>query len=75
MQAIPTTDPSAPATGTTIDRLRVALPQAALAFPLRHPVVAGIVVGITPDARLLDDERRPMPQDRSGSAPPPSSAA
>src|SRR5262249_5315160 len=30
VQAIPTTDPSAQATGRTIDRLRAALPQAAL---------------------------------------------
>src|SRR3954453_9528592 len=60
VQAIPTTDPSATATGTTIDRLRVALPQAALVggpvvenhdlqatLSARTPLVIGVVLSLS----------------------------
>jgi RND superfamily putative drug exporter len=60
VQAIPTTDPSAAATGTTIDRLRAALPPAALiggpvaenhdleaALSARTPLVIGVVLGLS----------------------------
>ena len=60
VQAIPTTDPSAKATGTTIDRLRAALPQAALvggpvaenhdleaALSAKTPLVIGVVLGLS----------------------------
>jgi putative drug exporter of the RND superfamily len=60
VQAIPTTDPSATATGTTIDRLRVALPQAALlggpvaenhdlqaTLSAKTPLVIGVVLGLS----------------------------
>jgi len=60
VQAIPTTDPSATATGTTIDRLRAALPQAALVggaaaedhdleatLSAKTPLVIGVVLGLS----------------------------
>jgi len=60
VQAIPTTPPSATATGTTIDRLRVALPQAALVggpvaeshdlqatLSAKAPLVIGVVLGLS----------------------------
>src|SRR4051794_8408201 len=60
VQAIPTADPSAGATGKTIDRLRAALPQAALvggpvaenhdleaALSARTPLVIGVVLGLS----------------------------
>jgi RND superfamily putative drug exporter len=60
VQAIPTTDPSAKATGKTIDRLRAALPQAALiggaaaenhdleaALSSNTPLVIGVVLGLS----------------------------
>ena len=60
VQAIPTTDPSAPATGATIDRLRVALPSAALVggpvaenhdlqatLSAKTPLVVGVVLGLS----------------------------
>jgi putative drug exporter of the RND superfamily len=60
VQAIPTTDPSAEATGRTIDRLRAALPQAALiggaaaenhdleaALSAKTPQVIGVVLGLS----------------------------
>jgi RND superfamily putative drug exporter len=60
VQAIPATDPSATATGTTIDRLRVALPQAALVggpvaenhdlqatLSAKTPLVIGVVLGLS----------------------------
>ena len=60
VQAIPTTDPSASATGATIDRLRAALPQAALvggpvaenhdleaALSAKTPLVIGVVLGLS----------------------------
>jgi RND superfamily putative drug exporter len=60
VQALPTTDPSAPATGETIDRLRAALPHAALlggaaaenhdleaALSERTPLVIGVVLGLS----------------------------
>jgi putative drug exporter of the RND superfamily len=60
VQAIPTTDPSATATGTTIDRLRLALPQAALVggpvaenhdlqatLSAKTPLVIGVVLGLS----------------------------
>jgi RND superfamily putative drug exporter len=60
VQAIPTTDPSATATGTTIDRLRGALPQAALVggpvaenhdlqatLSAKTPLVIGVVLGLS----------------------------
>src|SRR4051812_48431858 len=60
VQVIPTTDPSAPATGTTIDRLRVALPPAALVggpvaeshdlqatLSAKTPLVIGVVLGLS----------------------------
>jgi len=60
VQAIPATDPSAPATGTTIDRLRAALPPAALVggpaaeshdlqatLSAKTPLVIGVVVGLS----------------------------
>ena len=60
VQAIPTTDPSARATGATIDRLRAALPPAALvggpvaenhdleaALSARTPLVIGVVLGLS----------------------------
>jgi putative drug exporter of the RND superfamily len=60
VQAIPATDPSATATGTTIDRLRAALPQAALvggpvaeghdleaALSANTPLVIGVVLGLS----------------------------
>jgi RND superfamily putative drug exporter len=60
VQAIPTTDPSAKATGTTIDRLRSALPAAALvggaaaenhdleaALSAKTPLVIGVVLGLS----------------------------
>ena len=60
VQAIPATDPSARATGTTIDRLRAALPQAALvggaaaenhdleaALSAKTPLVIGVVLGLS----------------------------
>jgi RND superfamily putative drug exporter len=60
VQAMPTTDPSAPATGATIDRLRAALPPAALiggpvaeshdleaALSSRTPLVIGVVIGLS----------------------------
>jgi RND superfamily putative drug exporter len=60
VQAIPTTDPSATATGTTIDRLRVALPQAALVggpaaeshdlqatLSAKTPLVIGVVLSLS----------------------------
>jgi RND superfamily putative drug exporter len=59
-QAIPRTDPSAPATGGTIDRLRAALPRGALiggpvaenhdleaALAGRTPLVVGVVLGLS----------------------------
>jgi putative drug exporter of the RND superfamily len=59
VQAIPKTDPSSPATGTTIDRLRVTLPQRALvggpvaenhdleaALSAKTPLVIGVVLGL-----------------------------
>jgi RND superfamily putative drug exporter len=60
VEAIPSTGPSAPATGETIDRLRAALPRAALvggpvaeshdleaALRGRTPLVVGVVVGLS----------------------------
>jgi putative drug exporter of the RND superfamily len=60
VQAIPTTDPSAGATGKTIDRLRGALPQSALvggsvaenhdleaALSAKTPLVIGVVLGLS----------------------------
>jgi RND superfamily putative drug exporter len=60
VQAIPTTDPSAPATGRTIDRLRAALPQPALiggaaaenhdleaALSTSTPLVIAVVLGLS----------------------------
>ena len=60
VQAIPTTDPSTKATGRTIDRLRAALPQAALiggaaaenhdleaALSSNTPLVIGVVLGLS----------------------------
>jgi RND superfamily putative drug exporter len=60
VQAMPTTDPSAAATGTTIDRLRAALPHAALvggavaenhdleaALRASTPRVVGVVIGLS----------------------------
>lgn len=60
VQAIPTTDPSATATGKTIDRLRAALPQAVLvggaaaenhdletALSAKTPLVIGVVLGLS----------------------------
>ena len=60
LQSIPTTDPSAPATGATIDRLRGALPQGSLvggpaaenhdheaALSGSTPLVVGVVVGLS----------------------------
>jgi putative drug exporter of the RND superfamily len=60
VQATPTTDPSAAATGKTIDRLRATLPQAALvggpvaenhdleaALSAKTPLVIGVVVGLS----------------------------
>jgi RND superfamily putative drug exporter len=60
VQAIPTTDPSATATGTTIDRLRGTLPQAALVggpvaenhdlqatLSAKTPLVIGVVLGLS----------------------------
>ena len=60
VQAIPTTDPSARATGRTIDRLRAALPQAALiggpaaenhdleaTLSAKTPLVIGVVLGLS----------------------------
>ncbi|HKN56589.1 MAG TPA: MMPL family transporter, partial [Amycolatopsis sp.] len=60
VQAIPTTGPSAKGTGTTIDRLRAALPQAALvggpvaenhdleaALSAKTPLVIGVVLGLS----------------------------
>jgi RND superfamily putative drug exporter len=60
VQAIPTTDPSAAATGATIDRLRGALPQAALVggavaeshdlqatLSAKTPLVIGVVLGLS----------------------------
>ncbi len=60
VQAIPTTDPSAKATGKTIDRLRAALPPAALvggpvaenhdleaALSAKTPLVIGVVLGLS----------------------------
>src|SRR5947209_12347575 len=60
VQAIPTTDPSAAATGKTIDRLRAALPQAALiggpaaenhdleaTLKAKTPLVIGVVLGLS----------------------------
>ena len=60
VRAIPTTDPSATATGATIDRLRVALPQAALVggpvaenhdlqatLSAKTPLVIGVVLGLS----------------------------
>jgi putative drug exporter of the RND superfamily len=60
VQAIPTTDPSATATGTTIDRLRAALPQAAVlggpvaenhdlqaTLSAKTPLVIGVVLGLS----------------------------
>jgi RND superfamily putative drug exporter len=60
VQAIPTTDPSAAATGATIDRLRAALPQAALVggpvaeshdlqatLSAKTPLVIGVVLGLS----------------------------
>jgi RND superfamily putative drug exporter len=60
VQATPTTDPSATPTGTTIDRLRVALPQAALVggpvaenhdlqatLSAKTPLVIGVVLGLS----------------------------
>ncbi|MDX6687622.1 MAG: putative drug exporter of the superfamily [Baekduia sp.] len=60
VQAIPTTDPSARATGATIDRLRTALPHAALvggpaaenhdleaALSASTPRVVGVVLGLS----------------------------
>src|SRR4051812_26857211 len=59
-EAIPTTDPSAEATGDTIDRLRAALPHAALvggpaaenhdleaALSAKTPLVIGVVLGLS----------------------------
>jgi putative drug exporter of the RND superfamily len=59
-QAIPSTDPSARATGATIDRLRAALPQATLvggpvaeshdlgaALSAKTPLVIGVVLGLS----------------------------
>jgi putative drug exporter of the RND superfamily len=60
LQAIPTTGPSTDATGETIDRLRAALPQAALvggpvaethdleaALSAKTPLVIGVVLGLS----------------------------
>jgi putative drug exporter of the RND superfamily len=60
VQAIPTTDPSAKATGETIDRLRAALPQRALVggaaaenhdleatLQAKTPLVIGVVLGLS----------------------------
>ncbi len=60
VQAIPTTDPSAKVTGKTIDRLRAALPQAALvggpvaenhdleaALSAKTPLVISVVLGLS----------------------------
>ena len=60
VEAIPTTDPSATATATTIDRLRVALPHAALVggpraeshdlqatLSAKTPLVIGVVLGLS----------------------------
>jgi RND superfamily putative drug exporter len=60
VQAIPTTAPSAPATGTAIDRLRAALPPAALVggptaenhdlqatLSAKTPLVIGVVLGLS----------------------------
>jgi putative drug exporter of the RND superfamily len=60
LQAIPTTAPSATATGTTIDRLRLALPHAALVggavaeshdlqatLSAKTPLVIGVVLGLS----------------------------
>jgi RND superfamily putative drug exporter len=60
VQAIPATDPSATATGATIDRLRLALPQAALVggpvaenrdlqttLSAKTPLVIGVVLGLS----------------------------
>ena len=60
VQAIPATDPSAKATGQTIDRLRAALPQPALvggpaaenhdleaALSAKTPLVIGVVLGLS----------------------------
>jgi putative drug exporter of the RND superfamily len=60
VQAIPTTDPSAPHTATTIDRLRTALPPGALvggpvaenrdlqaALSAKTPLVIGVVLGLS----------------------------
>jgi putative drug exporter of the RND superfamily len=60
MQAVPRTDPSAKVTGETIDRLRAALPQAALvggpvaenhgleaALSAKTPLVIGVVLGLS----------------------------
>jgi RND superfamily putative drug exporter len=60
VQAIPTTDPSAPVTATTIDRLRAALPPAALVggpvaesrdlqatLSAKTPLVIGVVLGLS----------------------------
>ena len=60
VQAIPATDPSAKATGTTIDRLRAALPQAALiggpaaenhdleaTLKAKTPLVIGVVLALS----------------------------
>jgi RND superfamily putative drug exporter len=60
VQAIPTTGPSAPATGATLDRLRAALPPAALVggpvaeshdlqatLSAKTPLVIGVVLGLS----------------------------
>jgi RND superfamily putative drug exporter len=60
VQAIPATEPSAPATGTTIDRLRAALPPGALlggpvaenhdlqaTLSAKTPLVIGVVLGLS----------------------------
>ncbi|HEX4672239.1 MAG TPA: MMPL family transporter, partial [Solirubrobacteraceae bacterium] len=60
MEAIPTTDPSAGATGMTLDRLRAALPEGALvggpvaenhdleaALSANTPLVIGVVLGLS----------------------------
>jgi putative drug exporter of the RND superfamily len=60
LRAIPTTAPSAPATGRTVNRLRVALPRAALvggpvaeshdlegALSAKTPLVIGVVLGLS----------------------------
>jgi RND superfamily putative drug exporter len=60
VQAIPVTDPSATATGATIDRLRVALPHGALVggpvaeshdlqatLSAKTPLVIGVVIGLS----------------------------